>query len=543
MKNKYKLFGKEISGIFTIPSGIVSTEIEVLGKIGNEIPEIGILTTKSIGPRPKEGNKEPIIAQYAPLSFINAVGLTNPGADEFAKKLRGAKIPKDKFLLISIFGSNENEFEQVAKKLLSQADGFELNISCPHSDKYGQTIGAENELVEKITRRISSLGKPTLVKISPNLDIEKTVKHALRGGANGITAINTKGPETYLHNDYPVLSNKVGGISGKAILEIGLNCVKKIRQMTNLPIIACGGISTAGDIKKYKEAGADYFGIGSALAGLKTDEIKEYFYELSKDIENKTNNAAKFLKTKVNMDYQKYQVKENKQLADDLFLLGFDREIKAEPGQFVFAWLPEKGEKPFSVFDDEPMSLLIQKKGYFTNELSKLNKEDAVYIRGPYGNSPTINGKTLLVGGGTGIAALYLFAKRNKGTMALLGAKDKNHLSCQKFESVCEKIYLTTKNGEMGQKGIVTDDLEKIIKNTQPEYCVNCGPKPMIEDAIQKESRSINLEKIYSSIDFLTKCGIGLCGSCATSKGYRSCVDGTFLKSNQISDSEHIKQP
>ncbi len=86
----------------------------------------------------------------------------------------------------------------------------------------------------------------------------------------------------------------------------------------------------------------------------------------------------------------------------------------------------------------------------------------------------------------------------------------------------------------MGQKGLVTDNLEKIIKNIKPEYCINCGPELMIKDAIQKESRVINLEKIYSSIDFLTKCGIGLCGSCATSKGYRSCVDGTFLKPNQV---------
>lgn len=534
MKNKYELFGKEISGIFTIPSGIVSTEVEVLEKIGNEIPEIGILTTKSIGPEPKEGNKEPIIAQYAPFSFINAVGLTNPGVDEFAKKLQKAKIPDDKFLLISIFGSNENEFEEVAKRLFSYADGFELNISCPHSNKYGQVVGAENELVEKITRKISSLGKPTLVKISPNLDIEKIIKHAIQGGADGIVAINTKGPEIYLHDSYPILSNKAGGISGRAILETGLNCVKKVSQMTNLPIIACGGISTAGDIKKYKEAGASYFGIGSALAGLKTDEIKEYFYKLSRDIEKNTNNAARFLKEKVNMDYKKYKVKENKQLADDLFLLEFDTDIKTKSGQFIFAWLPEKGEKPFSVFDDEPMSLLIQKRGYFTNELSKLNKGNVVYIRGPYGNSPAIDGKALLVGGGTGIAALYLFAKRNKGTTALLGAKDKNHLLYKKFKSVCKKIYLTTENGEMGQKGLVTDNLEKIIKNTQPEYCINCGPELMIKDAIQKESRDINLEKIYSSIDFLTKCGIGLCGSCATSRGYRSCVDGIFLKSNQI---------
>ena len=166
MEIKNKLFNKEISVPFTIPSGIVATEVPVLEKIANEIPEIGILTTKSIGSEPKEGNKEPIIAQFSPFSFINAVGLTNPGAEEFAKKLSKIKIPNDKFLLVSIFGSNEEEFKDVAKKLYDFADGFELNISCPHSDKYGQVIGQDKYLTAKIIGKMSSLGKPVFIKRS-----------------------------------------------------------------------------------------------------------------------------------------------------------------------------------------------------------------------------------------------------------------------------------------------------------------------------------------------------------------------------------------
>ena len=114
---KYKFFHKQISGIFTIPSGIICTELSIIEKITREIPEIGILTTKSISLNPKKGNKEPIIAKYAPFSFINAVGLTNPGAEEFAKRLSKAVIPKDKFLLISIFGDSVKEFKEVAKRL------------------------------------------------------------------------------------------------------------------------------------------------------------------------------------------------------------------------------------------------------------------------------------------------------------------------------------------------------------------------------------------------------------------------------------------
>jgi dihydroorotate dehydrogenase subfamily 1 len=532
---RYKFFHKEISGIFTIPSGIVLTEVSVIEKIAKEIPEIGILTTKSIGLEPREGNKEPIIAEYAPFSFINAVGLSNPGVEEFINKLSKIKIPEDKFLLISIFGDSVNEFREIAEKLSDRADGFELNISCPHSEKYGQVIGQDKKLVGEITKSVVSLGKPVFVKISPNLNIKEVVECVVRNDASGITAINTKGPELFSYNNFPVLSNKVGGISGKAILELGLKSVKEIKSIANLPLIACGGISTAEDVRSYKRVGADFLGVGSALAGMNTEEIKQYFHNLSMDLEKETNNAAVLLKNKLRMEYKGYKVIENKRIAEDLFILKLNGGIDAEAGQFIFTWLPEIGEKPFSIFDDDPLTLLIRKRGCFTNELSKLNRGDNLYIRGPYGSPLTLSGRILLVGGGTGLAALYLFAKRNKKIIAALGTKDKNHLPyIERFESVCEELFLSTENGEAGYKGLVTDRLGEVIEKTRPEYCINCGPEPMIREAVRQESRYVNPEKIYSSIDFLTKCGIGLCGSCATSKGYRSCVDGNFLKQCQI---------
>ncbi len=526
--------GKEISGPFTIPSGIITTEVSILEKIANELPEIGILTTKSIGLEPREGNKEPIIAQCNSFSFINAVGLTNKGADLFAKELKKIKIPENRFLLCSIFGSNKEEFYRVAEKLFEVCDGFELNLSCPHSDRYGQVVGQNKELICEITKSISSLGKPVFVKFSPNLDVKEMVKSAVKGKASGITAINTVGPGMQFCDGYPILSNKVGGISGKAILPISLKCIRELRETTNLPIIACGGISSAEDIRNYKRVGANFFGIGSALIGMRTEEIKNYFHELSEDLEKGTNNAVTLLK-QTEMKYKKYKIKENKKMAEDLFLLSLEGTLKVEPGQFIFVWLPEKGEKPFSIFDDNPLTLLIQKRGCFTTELMKLGEGDNLYIRGPYGKIPEVKGRVLLVGGGTGIASLLLFTKKNINTIALLGAKDRNHLPyIKEFKSFCKEVYLTTESGEIGHKGFLTDVLEEIIKNNTPDHCVNCGPKIMIEKSIKIETKYINPEKIYFSIDFMTRCGIGLCGSCASSTGHRSCVDGPFLKQKEI---------
>ena len=530
----HSFFGKEISGPFTIPSGIVTTDVTVIERIANTVPEIGILTTKSIGLQPKTGNREPIIARYAPRTIINAVGLSNPGAIHFAQKLATIKIPKNKFLLISIFGGDENEFAQVAKILYKYADGFELNLSCPHSKRYGQVVGANYELAYKITRAVSALGKPTLVKISPSFQIETMIQGLLDAGANGFVAINTKGPQSFTHDNHPVLSNKVGSLSGRIIFNIGLDCVKRIRRLTDLPIIANAGISTASDIKKYKSAGANYFGIGTALTGLTTDEIRRYFYHLAFDLASNTNETSLILKKNIPMHYMKFRIKNKIQLATDMFVLEFNQGISIKPGQYVFVWIPEKGEKPFSVFDDRPMSLLIQNRGFFTIELSKLEAGDTVYIRGPYGNSPKVSKNTLLVGGGSGVAGLYLFAKRKKGMTAILGAKDKKHLYFEKFEKVCKKIYLTTDKGDFGKKGFITQYLDEILKESKPDYCLNCGPEPMVHAAIEKEKKALPQERIFSSIEYLTKCGIGLCGSCATSKGYRNCIDGTFLTPMQI---------
>ncbi len=530
----YKFFQKEISGPFTIPSGVITTEVPVLQKIAEEVPEIGILTTKSIGIEPKEGNKEPILSYYSPFSYINAVGLRNPGAENFARQLIKLELPPKKFLLISIFGGNREEFLRVAEILFPYADGFELNISCPHSKNYGQSFGKDIQEVAKAVRAVADLGKPVMVKISPNLDIEKTVKEVIRAGANGITAINTKGPVEYAYKENPVLSNGKGGISGKEILETGVSCVEKIKKITDLPIIACGGIFGAKDALRYKSAGAENFGVGSALAGMSTERIKSYFSRLIKDMENSTDNASTLLMNNADMIYQEAKIKKREELAPDLFYLETETRIEAGPGQYVFLWLPGVGERPFSVLDNDPLSFFVKKRGVFTKALAEIKEGETIFFRGPYGKIPQVEGKILLVGGGTGIAALYLFSKNYKNTVAVLGAKNKDHLFYERFKDKCNNLYLFTEDGSIGEKGKITGDLVEVIKKERPDYCINCGPLAMVEGILPKQKKYVDKERIFSSIEFPTRCGKGLCGACATSKGYRSCVDGTFLTPDQI---------
>jgi dihydroorotate dehydrogenase (NAD+) catalytic subunit len=533
---KIKIGDKEVIP-FTIPSGIVTTEVSCLERIANEVPEIGILTTKSIGPQPRAGNREPILAQYIPGGFVNAVGLTNPGAEEFAKRLSSIKLPQDKFLLASIFGKDADEFVQVARTLDDCVDGFELNLSCPHAQGYGMQLGQDPKVVHEITKAVVQVSrKPIFAKLTPNAgNIGEIAKAAISAGAYGITAINTVGPGYYSVDGNPVLTNKFGGLSGAGILPIGLKCVRDIRQAIGEtpPIIGMAGIRTARDIEAYAHVRATFFGIGSgAFAGMNEQEIKNFMPVIVNDLNNGTNDASALLK-EVNMHYRKVRLDSIANSDCDFKIYRTDEEIDAKPGQFVFAWLPGVGEKPFSVMDNAPLTLGMLERGEFTREFSKLRKGDSFYVRGPYGQGIDVPQKSdvVLVGGGCGIAGLYLFAKslsKSNRVITLLGARDKQHLPyLREFESFGE-VHVATEDGSLGRKGLVTDLLKEAQLREQ-SYFLNCGPKAMAEAVLPLELRISNPKIVYTSVDYLTRCGVGICGSCADKKGRRTCVEGPFV--------------
>ncbi len=530
---KIRLGDKNVTPL-TIPSGIITTETASIERLANSIPELGILTTKSITLHPKEGNREPILASYSPGSFINAVGLTNPGAEEFSQRLSQAKIPQDKFLLVSAAGGDPSEFEVIIKILEPYADGFELNLSCPHAHGYGMQLGQDQEMVKQIITRASSLtDKPLFAKLSPNLeDIASAASLAITSGAFGITAINTLGPEELLLEGHYVLTNKKGGISGKAALAKGIQYVLEISEAIGPhPIIACGGISSAKDIQAYKKAGASAFGIGSSLAMMRESELKTYFSALLNDLEYGTDNAAGLI-MQPDMKYIRYIVAERYDIADDFHILVMDKAIDADAGQFVFAWLPEKGEKPFSVLETRPLKIAFSEKGCFTRELAQLNTSDEIYFRGPYGTAPELpkGSRVALVAGGCGIAGVNLFSMHPNAMQCFIGAKDLDHIIVPHRFTNPSQLFIATEDGSAGHKGMVTDLLKRYA---DADFFINCGPMQMVDAAVKKELSMTAPDRIYSSSDYMTRCGVGICGSCADLQGRRTCVEGPFMHNNQ----------
>lgn len=489
---------------------------------------------------PRLGYREPILSQYAPGSFVNAVGLTNPGALISAEMLAQLNIPDDRFLLISIFGGSIEEFVEVAKIMAPHGDGLELNLSCPHAKGYGMAMGQDPELVREITAAVkAAVDVPVIPKLTPNVpNFAEIAEAAIAGGADALCAINTTGPEKKTQHGHPVLSNEVGGVSGKDIFPRALECLTQIKHLDS-PVIGCGGVSSAENVRAIEEAGANIFGIGSALIGMTTDEIADYFKVLSQDLEEGSNKAESLVRYDVDMDFSPVTLVENTRICDDICILTFNRKVPVQAGEFIFLWIPGLGEKPFSALTDDPFSLAVINLGQFTEALMSLEPGTEAYVRGPYGIAvaPPEGSKIMAVSGGTGLAAVYQIARDFPNTEIFFGARSKERLY---FIDECQAIaptHIATDDGSEGYHGVVTQLLrQRLVAMEQTELdslvFYNCGPEPMVHAAVAVQKEFCRDEQIFNAIDYMTKCGVGICGACNSTDGRRLCVDGPFLVEN-----------
>ncbi len=533
-----EFFGKSLSGPFTIPSGIVTTAPSIIQYFLDEVPQVGVITTKSIGLAPRAGNREPIYSQYAPGCFVNAVGLTNPGAEAALAGLEALEVPDDRFLLTSIFGGSVEEFVEVAKILAPVSDGLELNLSCPHAKGYGMAMGQDPDLVAEIVAAVkAAVDVPVIPKLTPNTpDIGAIARAAQQAGADGFCAINTVGPGYTLAHGQPVLSNGMGGMSGKGVLPIALKCIRDVRAVSELPIIGCGGFSSAADVDAAMEAGADVVGIGSALTGMSSDDIARFFSLLEDDLDGDSELAAAQVRYDVDMSFAPVTLVSNERVCDDIALLTFDRSVNIQAGEFVHLWIPGVGEKPFSALVDDPFTLVVIDVGRFTHALMELAPGSEAYVRGPHGVAvaPPDGARIMAVAGGTGLAAVYQIARDFGNAAIFAGARSAERLY---FIDECAEVadlHIATDDGSRGYHGRVTEllreELEGLDETELGELVFyNCGPEPMVRAAIDVQREFVAEGQIYSAVDYLTKCGVGICGACATPDGRRICVDGPFV--------------
>ncbi|MFX1502097.1 MAG: dihydroorotate dehydrogenase [Promethearchaeota archaeon] len=258
------LSGLKLKSPIILASGILGVSFSSMKRVIDA--GAGAVTTKSIGPKPRKGYKNPSIIEIYPGTFMNSVGLGNPGIKEFISEIKEIK-KHNITLIVSVFGNSNEEYLNVATKAENAgADAIEINISCPHAEV--SSIGIDKDLTYKIVKFLKKkLTTPLFVKLNPNVtNIVEIALAAEQGGADGVVAINTlTALKIDVNTKRPILSHGSGGLSGKAIHPIAVNKVYDLYKTLKIPIIGCGGIDSWQDVVEFFLAGASAVQIGTAL--------------------------------------------------------------------------------------------------------------------------------------------------------------------------------------------------------------------------------------------------------------------------------------
>lgn len=256
-----------------LAAGTAGYGVELDGIV--DLDALGGIVTKAVSLEPRAGAPEPRVAEFEG-GMINAVGLANPGLAEvsrshvpwLARHHRGTR------KLYNVVGFAIDEFagvvrglEQAAEASPGGIDGYELNVSCPNVKQGGTEFGADPGALTAVVSGARAATKRALfVKLSPTLsDVAGAAKIAVDCGADGITVVNTiPGLVIDVERRKPAVGFGSGGISGRAILPVGVLATWKVSRAVRVPIIGLGGVANGTDALQYIMAGASLVGVGTA---------------------------------------------------------------------------------------------------------------------------------------------------------------------------------------------------------------------------------------------------------------------------------------
>ena len=262
-----EVFGHTFQNPVLLAAGTAGFGRELDGVM--ELDRLGGLVTKAVSLAPRHGNKPPRVAEFAG-GMLNSVGLANPGL----RQVRTRELPwlaahlVRARVLVNVVGFTESEYAEVIAGLddLPGIAGYELNLSCPNTAAGGVEFGAEAASVARVVRGCRAATRRALVaKLSPALpDIPAVAEAAVVAGADGISVVNTL-PGYLFNGERPRLGNGNGGVSGPALLAVGLLAVRKVKErLPAIPVIGVGGVRSAADVRQYLSAGASLVAIGTA---------------------------------------------------------------------------------------------------------------------------------------------------------------------------------------------------------------------------------------------------------------------------------------
>lgn len=266
VNTKVNLSGIELSNPIIPASGTFGFGYEFA-----ELYDINMLGTFSFKGTTKEarfGNPTPRIAECRE-GMINSVGLQNPGVH----KVIDEELPKlakcfNKPVMANISGFSVEEYVYTCELLdkAEQVGWLEVNISCPNVHNGGMAFGTSPDAASEVVKAVKAVTKkPVYVKLSPNVtDIASIAKACEDAGADGISLINTLlGMKIDLKTKKPVIANKMGGFSGRAIFPVAVRMVYQVYEAVKIPVIGMGGVATAEDVIEMMLAGATAVEVGA----------------------------------------------------------------------------------------------------------------------------------------------------------------------------------------------------------------------------------------------------------------------------------------
>lgn len=232
-----------------------------------DLSELGAICVKGLTPVRRDGNPPPRIAE-TPAGILNSVGLQNPGVDAFIAEEMPFLRQYDVKIIANISGNTPEEYGVMCEKLSAAGvDMIEVNISCPNVKAGGLAYGTRPELAAEVTeiaKKHSTV--PVMVKLSPNVtDIVQIAKAVEDAGADALSLINTLlGMRIDIARRRPVIANTMGGFSGAAVFPVALRMVYQVARACRIPVMGCGGVTTARDVIEMMMAGATAVQVGAA---------------------------------------------------------------------------------------------------------------------------------------------------------------------------------------------------------------------------------------------------------------------------------------
>lgn len=233
-----------------------------------DIDILGSISVKGTTREARFGNPTPRIAECA-SGLINSVGLQNPGIDAvISHELPELRKVFHKPIIANISGFSVEEYAHCCSLIdrQEQVEIIEVNISCPNVHNGGMAFGTDPAAAAEVTAAVKAVTtKPVFIKLSPNVtDITAIARACEDAGADGITLINTLlGMRIDTRRRRPVIANKMGGFSGRAIFPVAVRMVWQVAQTCSIPIMGCGGVSSASDVIEMMMAGASAVQVGA----------------------------------------------------------------------------------------------------------------------------------------------------------------------------------------------------------------------------------------------------------------------------------------